>query len=215
MRARHVLSVLLLSSCGGAASRDTAQATPAPEPAEPAAVASDEPTPEPDAPPEAPPPVVTAARPAPTPSAPSGLAAGLLAAHNKARAAHCAPPLAWSAKLAATAQKWAESLRDHNCAFEHSRSAYGENLAGGTSGSLDAAAVVEMWYRELDNYDFGRGGFSMDTGHFTQVVWRETTQVGCGMATCRDGMDLFVCNYDPPGNVEGGYKANVKPVGCK
>lgn len=143
----------------------------------------------------------------------STMATALLAEHNAVRARHCAPPLTWSPKLAAVAQAWAEHLRDHGCGFDHSRSSYGENLAGGTAGTLDAAAIVGMWAEEESAYDFAHGGFSMDTGHFTQVVWRATRQVGCGMATC-NGMDTWVCNYDPPGNMEGDYADNVAPPRC-
>ncbi len=67
--------------------------------------------------------------------------------------------------------------------------------------------------REIDQYDWKHGGFSMDTGHFTQVVWRGTAEVGCGTMTC-GGMDVWVCNYDPPGNMEGDYAANVARPGC-
>ena len=137
-----------------------------------------------------------------------------VAAHNEYRKKHCAPPLTWSAELAKAAQAWADHLKKADCAFEHSRTRYGENLAGGTSGALDPASSVEMWYREVDKYDFKRGGFSMDTGHFTQLVWAATQHVGCGMTTCK-GLDIIVCNYDPPGNVEGAYRNNVKPTGCK
>ncbi len=150
------------------------------------------------------------------PTAADGLppmAAALLAEHNAVRARHCAPPLTWSPRLAAVAQAWAEHLRDHRCGFDHSQSPYGENLAGGTAGSLDAAGIVGMWADEESAYDFARGGFSGQTGHFTQVVWRETTEVGCGSVTC-NGMDLWVCNYAPPGNVDGGYRANVSPPRC-
>jgi uncharacterized protein YkwD len=147
-------------------------------------------------------------------AAPSGQAAALVAAHNRVRAKHCAPPLAWSNDLAAVAQKWADHLRDAGCAFEHSQTDYGENLAAGTDGTLDADAVVGMWYGEIDKYDFKRGGFSMETGHFTQVVWRATSRVGCGTSECK-GMTIWVCNYDPAGNVEGEYKDNVRPRGCK
>jgi uncharacterized protein YkwD len=135
-------------------------------------------------------------------------------AHNQYRKEHCAPPLAWSDELARTAQAWADHLKKVGCAFEHSRTRYGENLAGGTSGALDAAGAVAMWYREVDSYDWKRGGFSMETGHFTQLVWAATRNVGCGMTTCK-GLDIIVCNYDPPGNVEGGYRNNVQPKGCK
>lgn len=137
-----------------------------------------------------------------------------VAAHNKYRKEHCAPPLTWSDELAKAAQAWADHLKKADCAFEHSRTRYGENLAGGTSGAFDEASAVLMWYREVGQYDWKRGGFSMTTGHFTQLVWADTQRVGCGQTTCH-GLDIIVCNYDPPGNVEGQYKANVKPTGCK
>jgi pathogenesis-related protein 1 len=137
----------------------------------------------------------------------------LLEAHNRLRAKHCAPPLSWSPKVAASAQKWANTLRDRGCMLGHSGGQYGENLAAGTEGAMDAAQVVGMWYEEIKRYSFRRGGFSMKTGHFTQVVWRETTQVGCGHSRC-NGLDVWICQYDPPGNVEGQYRQNVLPVGC-
>jgi uncharacterized protein YkwD len=153
--------------------------------------------------------------PAPAPAAaPKGDAAALVAAHNRVRAEHCAAPLAWSASLAAVAQRWANHLRDGGCLFEHSQTEYGENLAAGTDGALDADGVVGMWYGEISKYDFRRGGFSMETGHFTQVVWRGTTKIGCGTSRC-NGMTIWVCNYDPAGNVEGEYKDNVRAKGCK
>lgn len=135
-------------------------------------------------------------------------------AHNKLRAQHCAAPLTWSPKLAQIAQRWANSLRDRGCRFEHSNGSTGENLAAGTIGSLPPEAVVQMWYDELAHYKFPNGGFAMDTGHFTQVVWRGTAQLGCGHAQCK-GMDLWVCEYDPPGNWEGQYRENVLPTSCK
>src|SRR6516225_6041744 len=83
----------------------------------------------------------------------------LVDAHNRARAKHCAPPLKWSAKVASSAQKWANTLRDRGCVLGHSGGAYGENLAAGTAGTLDASGVVGMWYGEVAQYSFRRGGF--------------------------------------------------------
>ena len=43
-------------------------------------------------------------------------------------------------------------------------------------------------------------------GHYTQVVWRNTTEIGCGVATCKEGAltwDIWICNYAPPGNIAG------------
>ncbi|WP_053237857.1 CAP family protein [Sandaracinus amylolyticus] len=138
----------------------------------------------------------------------------VLDAHNTRRAEHCAPPLSWSDELARTAQSWADDLARRGCAFEHNRTPYGENLAAGTSGTLSPQAVVDMWHRERERYRFRNGRFSMQTGHFTQVVWRGTARVGCGTSTC-NGMDVWVCNYDPPGNVQGQFDENVLPTSCR
>ncbi len=137
-----------------------------------------------------------------------------VAAHNAYRAQHCAGPLAWSHEVAKFAQQWAEKLRAGGCNLQHSQGRYGENLAGGSGGMLDAASSTKMWFDEISKYDFGSGGFSMETGHFTQVVWKGTTKIGCAKASCGE-TDVFVCNYDPPGNVEGGYRDNVAAKGCR
>lgn len=156
-----------------------------------------------------------AAEPAKAEKKSSSVAQRWVDAHNRYRAKHCAAPLTWSKKLADIAQKWANTLKAKGCAFEHSPGAkYGENLAGGTSGALDPEGATAMWYDEIKKYNFKKGGFSMETGHFTQVVWTTTKQVGCGQVTCK-GMDIYVCNYDPPGNWEGRYKQHVLPTSCK
>lgn len=138
----------------------------------------------------------------------------VLDAHNRYRAQHCAPPLRWSATVAATAQAWAEELRDSGCKFEHSRGTLGENLAAGSAGALSPQGVVDMWYREVSAYDFGNPRFAMDTGHFTQVVWVGTTELGCGVSQC-NGMSIWVCNYAPAGNMQGAFAKHVRPKGCK
>jgi uncharacterized protein YkwD len=136
----------------------------------------------------------------------------LVEAHNRLRAKHCAPPLEWSKKIAASAQKWAGHLHQI-CALQHSGGQYGENLAAGTSGMLDENRVVSMWYDESKHYNYKSGGFSMKTGHFTQVVWKETRALGCAKTSC-NGLDVWVCQYDPPGNVEGFYRGNVAAPTC-
>lgn len=193
------ISLIALAACGGAV---PSGAPSGPPPGmTPAAAGAPDPAPIP-------------AGSAPAPAALPEEAQALLALHDRARAAHCAPPLAWDERLAAVAQRWADHLRDDGCGFEHSRTRYGENLAMGTTGALDAETIVGMWYGEVSAYDFRHGGFGMDTGHFTQLVWRATERLGCGRATCR-GMDIVVCNYDPPGNVETEFAENVLPASCE
>jgi uncharacterized protein YkwD len=138
----------------------------------------------------------------------------ILVAHNRVRAEHCAPPLVWSDALAAEAAAWAAHLSSKGCAFKHSSSEHGENLAAGTTGSIDDDAVVAMWAAEEEHYDFRNPAFSMRSGHFTQVVWKDTMAVGCAQVTC-GRLDTWVCNYDPAGNVEGDFALNVAPRGCR
>jgi uncharacterized protein YkwD len=138
---------------------------------------------------------------------------GILAAHNRLRANHCAPTLRWSDALAAVAQRWADHLAKAGCDLEHSGGKYGENLAAATPGALASEDVVGMWYAERDKYRWDRPGFSPTTGHFTQVIWRGSARVGCGVAAC-PAMQVWVCNYDPPGNVQGQYTKNVLRDTC-
>jgi hypothetical protein len=149
------------------------------------------------------------------PAAKGSVADQFVEAHNRFRAKHCAPPLTWSKKLADVAQDWADELKKKGCMFGHSPGMkYGENLGAGSIGALDPSSTVEMWYDEIKKYKFPNGGFSMQTGHFTQLVWRDTRQVGCGHVQCK-GNDIYVCEYDPPGNVEGEWRTQVLPTSCK
>jgi uncharacterized protein YkwD len=134
---------------------------------------------------------------------------GLLAAHNELRARHGVPPLTWSAELAAGAQDWAA-----RCVFEHSSGQYGENLSWWRGGNATPADRVRDWYSEIKDFNFAapdRNDFTV-TGHFTQIVWRTSREVGCGVAVCKDGAQILVCRYSPAGNVQGRYRENVPPV---
>jgi pathogenesis-related protein 1 len=133
----------------------------------------------------------------------------LLGLHNSYRAQHCVPPLSWSTELAASAQQWAS-----RCRIGHApRGGFGENLAWGYKRTPNN--VVDAWYKEVTDYDYRRPGFASSTGHFTQVIWRNTKQVGCGVATCLWGSVRFwVCRYTPQGNWAGQFPQNV-PQKCR
>ena len=147
---------------------------------------------------------------------PEGPEHGIVAAHNAARARHCAPPVEWSEQVADAARSWAAKLRDRGCAFEHSPGMkYGENLAYmAPAGIGSPESVVDGWYREVELYDYRASRFSFDAGHFTQVVWVSTARLGCARVECKNA-EIWVCNYDPPGNVGGEFERNVLPTTCK
>ncbi len=134
----------------------------------------------------------------------------MLSLHNSYRAQHCVPALTWSAELAASAQAWADK-----CLIAHDsrRGHIGENLAWG--GDRSAASAVDAWYKEVNDYNYEKPGFAASTAHFTQMVWRDTKQIGCGVEKCFLGtVRLWVCRYGPTGNWAGKYPQNV-PKRCK
>ncbi|GFR83639.1 Golgi-associated plant pathogenesis-related protein 1 [Elysia marginata] len=138
-----------------------------------------------------------------------------LIAHNEKRALHGAPPIKLSAELNNIAQKYAEILYQKG-EFTHSDSSFrngaGENLAAG-SYEMTGAAVTDFWYREINKYDWNDPGFKSDTGHFTQVVWKDCTHMGIGKSERgKNGMYAYVANYSPAGNMIGAFEQNVLPL---
>lgn len=132
-------------------------------------------------------------------TAPPSLAREMLAAHNAVRARAGTPPLAWSDRLAARSQDWADMLLARRQFIHRSHSAYGENLFEITGAAASPAQVVKEWAAESRNYDYKSNGCSGVCGHYTQIVWGDTKEVGCAVA--RGGKrEVWVCNYDPPGN---------------
>ncbi len=133
-----------------------------------------------------------------------------LQAHNDYRASHGVPAVTWSETLATSAQSYANT-----CPSGHSSSGYGENLAWATYG-MEVSLVVTMWYDEEAFYDYNNPGFNSETGHFTQVVWKDTIEIGCGLATnCSADSPymahVWVCQYNPPGNYTNLFAENVFP----
>jgi len=120
--------------------------------------------------------------------------------HNSLRSKHNVGALSWSVGLQHSAQRWADG-----CIFEHSHSDVGENLG---LNYPNFPEVVQSWYNEIGQYNYQSGGFSAATGHATQLLWKGTTQLGCGYQT---SCGLYVCQYSPAGNVIGQFRDNVLP----
>ena len=139
-------------------------------------------------------------------------AARVLAAHNRERMRVCAPPLAWDPKIAAAAGQWAQHLATigdmvHSGNEDETIDAVsgeGENLFAGTRGAYDVERMIGFWADEkrlLAHLPRWSDDLAA-VGHYTQMVWRTTTHVGCAVARgARE--DYFVCRYTPPGNVDG------------
>jgi len=137
-------------------------------------------------------------------------------AHNHWRRAAGVPDLRWSAPLADTAQRWADQLQQQGCRPSHSGTRrLGENLywaspryhSGGATQvqHVRAGDVVNAWASEQRDYDHASNTCARGKicGHYTQVVWNSTTDIGCAKAVCTDRSQVWVCNYAPPGNWRG------------
>lgn len=134
----------------------------------------------------------------------------ILSAHNTARASVGVPALTYSDTLATSAQAWADHLKTtRNCDMEHSSGNVGENLywagawSNGPTQKIAPRHVVDSWVKEKFNYDYKSNSCAPGKvcGHYTQVIWKNTQQVGCGMAICTNPKNqVWVCQYSPAGN---------------
>jgi len=143
--------------------------------------------------------------------------AEMVAAHDKYRTEVGVPGIKYSAALATTAQAWADNLKaNKSCNLEHSKgSGLGENIfwagavtwSDGTTGKQDITPtnVTDSWGSEKADYTYSSNSCAEGKacGHYTQVVWKKTTEVGCGTAVCDDNTQVWVCNYSPAGNMVG------------
>lgn len=144
---------------------------------------------------------------------------GMLATLNAVRASAPGanppiPPLAWDCSIAATAQAWADTCpAGHNPALNANN--LGENIYGsGSSAIAKVADVVKLWvdegppnyiYATNDCYGAQYTTNNFKCGHYTQIVWRSTTRVGCGYKTgCGStafSPQIWVCDFAPAGNM--------------
>jgi len=132
---------------------------------------------------------------------------GMVDRHNYWRTKVNIKNVTWSDDLAKVAQEWAENLASRGCILEHRSgkwdSPYGENIYWSSGMTNTPDKVVDSWAEEIQyfNKDTGKceGGVC---GHYTQIVWANTSQIGCGMARCGN-QEVWVCNYNPPGNYVG------------
>lgn len=137
----------------------------------------------------------------------------LTAEHNRWRSRVGVPDLKWSDKLADVAQDWADTLKKEGCGFYHSGNGYGENLFMSSAlmysdGRRELVNVtpkdaVDSWGNEVKDYNYADNSCSGVCGHYTQVVWKDTKEVGCARTVCDDKSQIWVCSYTPAGNIVG------------
>lgn len=149
---------------------------------------------------------------------------GIINYHNAVRVAHAQTPLKWSNNLAQYAQQWVNHLANtQNCSMKHRpnngnssfKQIHGENLFWASpevfsNGQIkrqviNSRYVFNAWAEEKQYYDYQSNTCQANEkcGHFTQIVWHESKEVGCAMAACPDQSQIWACNYSPRGNYIG------------
>jgi uncharacterized protein YkwD len=132
----------------------------------------------------------------------------VLATHNTERLRLGMAPLRWNARLSEQARQWADVLARQG-SLEHSDDdAVGENLWMGRDNRSSPEQMVGDFISERRAFRPGRfpdvssTGSWVDVGHYTQVIWPETREVGCALSR-GDHDEVMVCRYWPAGNIEG------------
>ena len=156
----------------------------------------------------------------------------LLAQHNKYRKMHNVPELVLDNELIKLAQDYSAALaykkNDEFSKYSVSPSGaknknkenLGENIFTCTSVlktncyDITSTKPVDVWYNEIKNYNFSEPGFNIDSSHFSQLIWKETTKIGCGASVADDEVTFkVVCNYYKAGNIlnKEKFEENVLP----
>jgi len=139
----------------------------------------------------------------------------MVRAHNAWRTRAGVLSFRWAADLAAQAQNRALQLAKQGCALEHGllpddegenlyrASALHRDFGGDALYVVSPAQVVDAWGAESADYSPASGSCAAgrQCGHYTQIVWPSTEEVGCGMAVCPSLGQVWVCRYRPRGNI--------------
>ena len=125
--------------------------------------------------------------------------------HNILRACHNAQPLMFNCEIMKISQDYAETKPNGHSGTRLNGQWMGENLYWSWGKDLTGDYPVDKWYSEIKDYNFETGNSNGGTtGHFTQVVWKDSKELGIGYY-CENKACTVVGNYFPGGNFNNDY----------
>ncbi|XP_074614421.1 Golgi-associated plant pathogenesis-related protein 1-like isoform X3 [Acropora palmata] len=128
--------------------------------------------------------------------------------HNYFRTLHQVPPVTWSMDLQKEAEEWVKYLAENN-KFQHSRHNPG-NLYLQEQIPKEYCSDAIWWFHwEEKKYNYSNPRYSRSSGHFSQVVWRNSKEIGAAWALRKDGKLVVSIKYKPGGNYVGYFANNV------
>ena len=136
--------------------------------------------------------------------------------HNEFRKKHGARNLELNPDLCEIAQSSAEkySETDIENIYKIPPKLYKGDIVGENIAIIDKfnstnfEDIINKWYEEKQNYEFDSNKYIENTGHFTQLIWRETKEIGFGKKINKGKM-YFIAIYYPAGNIFKQFKNNV------
>lgn len=142
-----------------------------------------------------------------------------LEAHNRYRRLHGVPPLKHNFAISNVALDWAKVIAEMD-KMEHSKNKYknmslGENIAvwkNPNPDTFNGGNITKLWYDEIKLYNFNKPDINLENAHFTQIIWKDTEEVGFGISVSKSGKFYAVANYYPPGNIQSKIYQNVLPL---
>ena len=132
--------------------------------------------------------------------------------HNELRKKHGSNNLRISQELNQMAQEQANKLTEHKREFFnhlYKDEVLGENILISDDLSIKPEKICEEWYNEGINYDYKLNKFQKGKGHFTQLIWKDSKEVGFGFNFTNNEF-IAVAYYYPSGNIIGKFSDNVK-----
>ena len=132
--------------------------------------------------------------------------------HNELRKKHGSNNLRISQELNQMAQEQADKLIEHKREFFnhlYKDEALGENILISDDLSIKPEKICKDWYNEGINYDYKLNKFQKGKGHFTQLIWKDSKEVGFGFNFTNNEV-IAVAYYYPSGNIIGKFSENVK-----
>ncbi|XP_068745243.1 Golgi-associated plant pathogenesis-related protein 1-like isoform X1 [Montipora capricornis] len=128
--------------------------------------------------------------------------------HNYFRTLHQVPPVTWSTSLQKEAEDWVKHLAENN-KFQHSLHNPGNLYMAGYKHDEICSDAIWWFHQEEKFYNYSSPGFLYAAGHFTQVIWRNSKEIGAAWAKRKDGRFVVSIKYKPGGNYDGFFAKNV------
>ncbi len=127
----------------------------------------------------------------------------LLSEHNFFRSIVGAKKIIWSKTLENDALVLADKIAQKPISYTNDFD-YGLNLYK-SSIRPKPELIVKTWADEQIYYN---GNTISQKGllvyqHYTQIIWKQTTTLGCAMSKTKAGTYIVVCFYNPKGNTLG------------